>query len=82
MAAGLRNATNVWVPNQAHGVLLSTTCTDDMLRRFLRDPAAPVDLSCLQGPSFDFPQARLAKPTRSPEAFRPLLRRPESRLFP
>lgn len=45
-AETLSNDTVVVVPNSGHGALLQTSCGRQILRAFLADPTAPVDLSC------------------------------------
>ncbi len=52
-ARGYANSQVVIVTNATHGVINASPCTRTMARDFLRDPAAPVDRSCL--PAADTP---------------------------
>ncbi len=53
-AETLSNDTVVVVPNSGHGALLQTSCGRQILRAFLADPTAPVDLSCAAGVTTEY----------------------------
>lgn len=48
VAADLPNSTHVIIPSGGHGAGISSNCGFSLIVAFLRDPAAPLDLSCVE----------------------------------
>jgi pimeloyl-ACP methyl ester carboxylesterase len=58
IAAGLSHSTLVELPGVGHGAVRASDCATTMMRAFLEDPAAPVDVSCIDamgGPAWLVP---------------------------